>query len=152
MTLEKYQQKRKFEETSEPKGESSKTGKNRFVVQEHQASHHHFDFRLEMMDRDGYVLKSWAVPKEIPQKPKEKRLAVATEDHPAEYLDFEGEIPQGQYGAGTVKIWDKGQYELIDKSNDKISFVLKGKKLKGEYALIKFKEPKNWLLIKASAK
>jgi len=152
MTLEKYQQKRKFKETLEPKGESSKTGKNRFVVQEHQASHHHFDFRLEMMDRDGYVLKSWAIPKEIPQKSKEKRLAVATEDHPVEYLDFEGKIPQGQYGAGTVKIWDKGQYKLLDKSNDKISFVLKGEKLKGEYALIKFKEPKNWLLIKASAK
>ena len=145
MTLKKYQKKRKFTRTPEPRGQVAKASKNRFVVQEHWASHHHFDFRLEM---EG-VLKSWAVPKGLPEKEGIKRLAVQVEDHPVDYINFEGEIPKGLYGAGKVKIYDKGKYELIDKTKDKISFILEGKKLKGEYHLIKTKLGKNqWLLIK----
>jgi bifunctional non-homologous end joining protein LigD len=145
MTLKKYQAKRKFSETSEPRGKIARSGKNSFVVQEHWASHHHFDFRLEI---EG-VLKSWAVPKGLPEKKGIKRLAVQVEDHPVDYINFEGKIPKGLYGAGTVKIYDKGKYELIDKTKDKISFTLKDKKLKGEYHLIKTKLGKNqWLLIR----
>jgi DNA ligase D-like protein (predicted 3'-phosphoesterase) len=135
MTLEKYWQKRKFEKTLEPKGKVLKTRKNRFVVQEHWATHHHFDFRLEM---EG-VLKSWAVPKGVPEKKGIKRLAIQTEDHPVDYINFAGKIPQGLYGAGTVKIYDRGKYKLIEKSKNRIIFTLKGKKLKGIYNLIKFK-------------
>ncbi len=144
MALEKYWAKRKFTRTPEPKGKVLKTGMSRFVVHEHWASHHHFDFRLEM---DG-VLKSWAVPKEIPQEAGIKRLAVQVEDHPIDYINFEGEIPEGSYGAGTVKIFDRGEYELIERTKNTISFILKGKKLKGSYSLIKFKGPNQWLLIK----
>jgi len=145
MTLEKYWQKRKFEKTPEPKGKVLKTGENRFVVQEHWATHHHFDFRLEM----ERVLKSWAVPKGMPEKIGVKRLAVAVEDHPIDYIDFEGEIPKGLYGAGIVKIFDKGKYELIEKTDSRILFILKGKKLKGNYNLVKMKGQKNqWLLFK----
>jgi DNA ligase D-like protein (predicted 3'-phosphoesterase) len=114
-----------------------------FVVQEHWATHHHFDFRLEM---DG-VLKSWAIPKEIPTKEGEKRLAVQVEDHDLEYANFEGEIPEGEYGAGKVKIWDKGKYEIIERNQKKLKFKLFGKKLKGIYELVNFKD-KNWLLFK----
>ena len=121
-----------------------KTSKNRFVVQEHWASHHHFDFRLEM---DG-VLKSWAVPKGVPEKKGKRVLAIQTEDHPVSYLNFEGEIPEGCYGAGIVKIFDKGRYELIERTENKIVFELKGKKLKGKYILLKFKKPNQWLLFK----
>jgi len=145
MTLKEYWQKRKFEKTPEPKGKILKTEKNRFVVQEHWATHHHFDFRLEM---EG-VLKSWAVPKGVPEKIGVKRLAVAVEDHPIDYINFQGEIPKGCYGAGTVKIFDKGNYELIEKTEDRIVFTLKGKKLKGGYCLVKMKGRKNqWLLFK----
>ena len=146
MTLEKYRQKRKFEKTAEPKGKIEKTGKNRFVVHDHfaeKAGHHH-DFRLEM---DG-VLKSWAIPKGIPEKKGVKRLAISMEDHPIDYIDFEGEIPEGLYGAGIVKIFDKGKYELIEKTKDRIIFGLKGKKLKGNYNLIKFKKSNQWLLFR----
>jgi DNA ligase D-like protein (predicted 3'-phosphoesterase) len=94
------------------------------------------------------VLKSWAVPKGLPEKSGIKRLAVQVEDHPVEYINFSGRIPKGLYGAGIVKIWDKGIYKLISKSNNQISFELLGKKLKGEYNLIRFKPPKYWLLIK----
>jgi DNA ligase D-like protein (predicted 3'-phosphoesterase) len=114
-----------------------------FVVQEHWATHHHFDFRLEV----GGVLKSWAIPKEIPTKKGEKRLAVQVEDHDLEYANFEGEIPEGQYGAGKVKIWDKGKYKIIEENQKKLKFRLFGKKLKGIYELINFKD-KNWLLFK----
>ena len=146
MVLKKYQEKRKFAETPEPRGKVARVDRNLFVVQEHWASHHHFDFRLEM---EG-VLKSWAVPKGLPEKKGIKRLAIRVEDHPVDYINFEGEIPEGLYGAGKVKIYDKGKYELIDKTKDKISFVLKGKKIKGEYYLIKTKLGKNqWLLIRA---
>jgi DNA ligase D-like protein (predicted 3'-phosphoesterase) len=99
---------------------------------------------------DG-VLKSWAVPKGMPQKKGEKRLAVQTEDHPLEYIDFEGEIPEGQYGAGTVLIWDSGTYRLKEREEGKIEFELEGEKLKGKFVLIRFKgQDKNWLLIKLS--
>ena len=146
MPLKKYRLKRNFEITSEPKGKVLKTSKYRFVVHEHWASHHHFDFRLEM----GGVLKSWAVPKRIPKKEKIKRLAIQTENHPMSYINFEGKIPEGCYGAGTVKIFDKGTYELIEITKDRIVFKLKGKKLKGNYSLIKLKDRKNqWLLFKS---
>lgn len=116
---------------------------NRFVVQEHHARHLHWDFRLE---KDG-VLKSWAVPKGPPEKKLVKRLAVAVEDHDIDYIDFEGEIAEGEYGAGTVKIWDCGTYELESESEKTISFTLTGKRLKGKYSLVHLKD-KQWLLIK----
>lgn len=115
----------------------------RFVVQEHHASTHHWDFRLEL---DG-VLKSWAVPKGPPEQPGIRRLAVQTEDHPLEYIDFEGRIPEGQYGAGDVKIWDSGTYELEEREPDKYIFTLHGNRLSGGYALIHTKED-NWILLK----
>jgi len=141
--LKKYQEKRKFSVTSEPKGKIEKTGQSRFVVQEHHASHLHYDFRLEM---DG-VLKSWAVPKGPPEVAGVKRLAVAVEDHPVGYIDFEGEIPEGQYGAGIVKIWDKGKFILKSREPKVMKFELLGKRLKGDYALVNFRG-KNWLLYK----
>lgn len=115
-----------------------------FVVQEHWATHHHFDFRLEM----NGVLKSWAIPKDIPLERGIRRLAINVEDHSLEYADFEGEIPEGEYGAGKVLIWDKGKYELIERSESKIKFRLYGEKLKGIYQLIRFKEGNQWLLMK----
>ncbi len=115
----------------------------RFVIQKHKATHLHFDFRLEM---DG-VLKSWAVPKGLPEEPGIKRLAVAVEDHSLGYIDFEGVIPGGHYGAGIVEIWDNGEYELESRTKDKIVFHLAGKKIKGRYALIHTNE-KNWLIFK----
>lgn len=150
MSLEEYQKKRSFGKTPEPKGKVSKEshppGADRFVVQKHQARTLHYDFRLEL---DG-VLKSWAVPKGPPTKKGEKRLAVQTEPHPIEYLNFEGEIPEGQYGAGTVEIWDKGKFKLFSRKEKKIEFELLGEKLTGEYTLLQPKsfEEKNWLLIK----
>ena len=114
-----------------------------FVIQKHKATHLHFDFRLEM---DG-VLKSWAVPKGLPEEPGIKRLAVSVEDHPLDYIDFEGVIPEGHYGAGVVEVWDKGEYELESREKDKIVFHLTGKKLKGRYALIHTND-KNWLIFK----
>ena len=121
--------------------------KGRFVIHEHYASHHHFDFRLEM---DG-VLKSWAIPKHPPVEPGEKKLAILVEDHPLEYIDFEGDIPQGEYGAGQVLIWDKGSYTLSEKDENKISFSLEGRKLKGNYTLFRLKRGQKgneWLLLK----
>jgi len=146
MPLEKYWKKRKFDKTPEPKGKILKTSKNRFVVHDHcalKAGHHH-DFRLEM---EG-VLKSWAVPKGVPEKKGKCVLAIFTEDHPVSYFNFEGEIPEGCYGAGVVKIFDKGTYKLIEKTENKIVFELKGKKLRGRYTLLKFKKPNQWLLFK----
>jgi DNA ligase D-like protein (predicted 3'-phosphoesterase) len=117
-----------------------------FVIQKHHARNLHWDFRLEM---DG-VLKSWAVPKEPPTEPGLKRLAVQVEDHELEYADFEGDIPEGEYGAGKVEIWDNGTYELIDRKPKKIAFELHGAKLEGKYTLVQFgKEEKNWLFFKA---
>lgn len=114
------------------------------MVQKHHATHLHYDFRLEMDN----VLKSWAVPKEPPSQPDIKRLAVEVEDHPLSYIDFEGVIPEGMYGAGKVEIWDRGTYTLKDRTQNKIEFTLHGEKLKGDYVLIRFKGDKNWLLIK----
>lgn len=147
MSLEEYNKKRNFKETDEPAGEKGEE-KNIFVVQEHWASNHHFDFRLE----DDGVLKSWAVPKGVPEEKGTKRLAVATEDHPLNYADFEGEIPEGEYGAGKVEIFDKGKYDLHEKEEGKITFELKGEKLKGNYALIKMKDQEdNWLIFKTKS-
>ncbi len=115
----------------------------RFVIQKHQATHLHYDFRLEM---DG-VLKSWAVPKEPPTKSGVKRLAVQVEDHALDYMDFEGTIPEGMYGAGTVEIWDKGTYTLKTRRENKIEITLQGSKLKGDYVLIRFRN-KNWLFFR----
>ena len=115
----------------------------RFVVQEHHARRLHWDFRLEL---DG-VLKSWAVPKGVPTEPGVKRLAVQVDDHPLSYFEFEGTIPEGQYGAGTVNIWDKGRYVLEVREPRKFHILLKGRKLKGDYRLINFRD-KNWLIYK----
>lgn len=150
MGLAEYKKKRDFRKTPEPKGEVKKSGSNVFVVQKHDASHLHYDLRLEV---DG-VLKSWAVPKGPSMNPEVKRLAIETEDHPVSYASFEGVIPEG-YGAGTVMIWDNGDYENnsdlpMKKSFEKghLSFSLKGSKLKGEFTLIKTKRENQWLLIK----
>jgi DNA ligase D-like protein (predicted 3'-phosphoesterase) len=116
--------------------------RNRFVVQEHFSLHHHYDFRLEL---DG-TLKSWAIPKEIPHVKKVRRLAVQVEDHDLDYISFEGEIAEGSYGAGTVRIYDSGEYYLLEKKKDKIKVVLLGKKLEGVYELIRLKDPNNWLI------
>jgi DNA ligase D-like protein (predicted 3'-phosphoesterase) len=115
-----------------------------YVIQKHTATHLHFDLRLEM---DG-ALKSWAIPKEPPTSPAVKRLAVQVEDHPVEYASFEGTIAEGEYGAGTVEIWDKGTYKLIDRKEDKLIVEINGAKLSGVYVLVRFKDKKNWLFFK----
>jgi bifunctional non-homologous end joining protein LigD len=143
--LEAYRSKRNFALTPEPPGEVHDTGESRFVVQEHHASHLHYDFRLEM---DG-VLHSWAVPKGPPQTVGIRRLAVQVEDHPMEYIDFEGTIPEGQYGAGTVRIWDHGTYKLEESAPGRLKFILYGTKLRGPYTLVRIeKRPRDWLLLK----
>jgi bifunctional non-homologous end joining protein LigD len=164
MSLSLYKKKRDFKQTSEPDtAVKAPTEKLAFVIQRHKASHLHYDFRLEM---DG-VLKSWAVPKGPSLNPGDKRLAMMVEDHPYDYKNFKGIIPEGNYGAGIVEIWDEGTYTPLtdDKTADQakllkaglkagnLKFVLKGKKLKGEFALVKIKsrdgEKDNvWLLIK----
>lgn len=163
MGLSQYKKKRKFNETPEPEGKKKgKAGKLIFVIQKHAASHLHYDFRLEM---EG-VLKSWAVPKGPSLNPEDKRLAMMVEDHPYDYKDFEGNIPEGNYGAGNVIVWDNGTYHALgveedDPKNEKLllaglhkgnlKIVLKGKKLKGEFALVKMhngKQENAWLLIK----
>lgn len=155
-SLNKYEKKRDFSKTSEPSSEKSvKTSKNKkpvFVIQEHNASHLHWDFRLEIKG----VLKSWAIPKQPPKQKNLKRLAIETEDHPLSYAGFEGNIPEGNYGAGTVKIWDKGTYELLGFQEDKkIEFRLYGKELEGKYVLVKTKygsseeqKKKSWLFFR----
>ena len=149
--LQRYRQKRDFSKTAEPAPKippTTEQGKRRhFVIQKHAASHLHYDFRLEMHG----VLKSWAVPKGVPYSPGERRLAMAVEDHPIDYLEFEGTIPKGQYGGGTVMVWDIGTYELIDGDyhKEKLHVLLHGKKLKGEWALVKTgKDGNKWLLMK----
>lgn len=144
--LEEYSAKRDFTTTTEPRAVVDKTGEKTFVVQEHHARRLHYDLRLE---RDG-VLVSWAVPKGPPLEPGEKRLALQTEDHPVEYGGFEGTIPKGEYGAGTVHIWDKGLYETILWSDEKIEAVFRGEKLKGRYVLVRFRRAgeKEWQLFK----
>lgn len=142
-----YTSRRDFGMTPEPPASIEMSMGRSFVVQEHHARRLHYDMRLE---KDG-VLKSWAVPKGIPEINGERRLAVQVEDHPLGYGKFEGTIPQGQYGAGTVKIWDRGIYESIEWEKDKIEFIAKGEKMTGRYVLVKFKKAgeKNWLLFKA---
>lgn len=162
MSLSEYKKKRSFNNTPEPEGKTRKTGTSlKFVIQKHQASSLHYDFRLEM---EG-VLKSWAVPKGPSLNPADKRLAMMVEDHPYEYRTFEGIIPEGNYGAGTVIVWDEGTYEPIDKAGNKITekellkqlkagnfhIIMKGKKIRGEYTLVHLKRDNmenGWLLIK----
>jgi bifunctional non-homologous end joining protein LigD len=144
--LREYRSKRDFSVTTEPVGGGEKVGGGVFVVQEHRSRRLHYDLRLE---KDG-VLKSWAVPKGIPASPSEKRLAVATEDHPFGYASFEGAIPKGQYGAGTVEIWDKGVYEAKVWDEKMIEFIVQGKRMRGRYVLVRLKKAgeKSWLLLK----
>ncbi|MFV8328018.1 non-homologous end-joining DNA ligase [Flavobacterium sp. ZS1P14] len=161
MVLDKYNKQRNFNFTAEPKG-AVENSQNEliFVVQKHAASHLHYDFRLELKG----VLKSWAIPKGPSMNPDDKRLAIMVEDHPYTYKDFEGIIPEGNYGAGTVIVWDNGTYTLpeaqsktatenklkTDLLKGHLSFILKGKKLKGEFSLVKLnsEQDNSWLLIK----
>ncbi len=169
MSLDEYKRKRRFEETPEPPPKLEKESRHRFVVQRHDASRLHYDFRLEM---EG-VLKSWAVPKGPSLDPADKRLAMQVEDHPVSYYDFEGTIPEGNYGGGTVMVWDAGTWEPLSPvpvngeyvpGTDKeahamlakgdLKFRLKGQRLKGDFALVHIKARKpgskgnEWLLIK----
>ncbi len=155
MSLKEYKEKRHFSKTPEPSAKVSKNKPQRliFVVHKHHASHLHYDLRLE---QNG-VLKSWAVPKGPSMDPKDKRLAMMVEDHPFSYKDFSGVIPAGNYGAGKVLIWDKGYYDLLTMDGIKkgrLSFVLHGRKLKGEFSLIKLadRQKNSWLLIKKTEK
>ena len=169
MALEEYQRKRRFDQTPEPPAKVEAKSKHRFVVQMHRASRLHYDFRLEM---DG-VLKSWAVPKGPSMDPEDKRLAMQVEDHPVSYFDFEGTIPADNYGAGTVMVWDVGTWQPLSPiavdgkylpgtdaeadamlAKGDLKFRLKGKRLKGDFALIHIKARRSgskgneWLLIK----
>lgn len=149
MPLKEYKEKRNFSKTPEPKAQGSRHKANGaiYVIQKHSASHLHYDLRLEM----NKVLKSWAIPKLPPKTKGVKRLAVEVEDHPLGYEKFEGVIPEGNYGAGTVEIWDDGIYKLIEKSKDLIVIDIQGKKLKGEYCLVRTKfqgKEKNWIFFK----
>ena len=153
MPLEEYGKKRDFEKTSEPPPEESSGGGNTYAIQKHDASRLHYDLRLE---HDG-VLLSWAVPKGPSRNPADKRLAVRTEDHPVDYADFEGAIPEDEYGGGAVMLWDHGTY---DNAKDKdlsrqledgqLEVRIHGEKLKGGWALIRMNrgDGENWLLIK----
>ena len=160
MGLKEYKHKRDFKKTAEPAGAAKTSGRKaralHFIIQKHDASRLHYDFRLEM---EG-VLKSWAVPKGLPWAQAEKHLAVEVEDHPIEYADFEGIIPEGQYGGGTVMVWDRGTYELTPPGDPveavrkgKFHLILHGEKAKGEWALIRIR-PQNgknqWLLMKTA--
>ena len=132
MSLQEYKRKRNFSKTTEPNADESAAPGNCFVIQKHDASRLHYDLRLEM----GGALKSWAVPKGMPYTRGEKRLAVQVEDHPVAYAEFEGTIPKGQYGGGTVMVWDQGTYEPLSSSPDKelgtgkLHFILHGKSWK----------------------
>ncbi len=119
----------------------------RFVVHRHDASRLHWDLRLE---REG-VLKSWAVPKEPPVAPGVKRLAVEVEDHDLDHIDFEGEIPEGEYGAGTVSIWDDGTYDILSEHDRRLKLAFRGRRLRGEYVLVPL-EGKNWLFFRTKGK
>lgn len=152
MTLEIYRKKRDFKKTPEPKGNKIKFKKHLFVIQKHAASHLHYDFRLELHD----VLLSWAIPKGPCLDPAVKRLAIHVEDHPVDYGSFEGIIPQGEYGGGTVMLWDKGFWKPLDADPEEayhkghLRFELFAEKLKGRWDLVRFKEEKQWFLIKYS--
>lgn len=157
--LDEYRKKRDFQKTPEPKGAGRRKGRKRFVVQQHDASSLHYDFRLEA----GGVLKSWAVPKGPSTDPREKRLAMPTEDHPLDYIDFEGVIPEGNYGAGAVIVWDTGPYRNLTEDEDgeevpleaalengHAKVWLEGEKIRGGYAITRIGRGKNerWLLVK----
>jgi bifunctional non-homologous end joining protein LigD len=155
MALEQYNKKRRFHKTPEPEGKVERRGQYRFVVQKHRASHLHYDFRLEM---DG-VLKSWAVPKGPSLNSSDKRLAMQVEDHPVSYFHFEGKIPAGNYGAGTVMVWDTGTWQPLGDEHQMMAkgdlkFLLHGEKLNGEFVLAKMRSRRpgskgtEWLLIK----
>jgi bifunctional non-homologous end joining protein LigD len=160
MSLKLYNKKRKFDITTEPKGKKGQAARKglRFVVQKHDASHLHYDLRLEM---EG-MMKSWAVPKGPSLDPSQKRLAMQVEDHPISYNTFEGTIPKGEYGAGVVIVWDKGTYTSKEKKSraeeekeflaglkkGNLKFLMNGKKLKGGFALFRFKSEKEWILVK----
>src|SRR5687768_16430322 len=161
MGLTEYKKKRSFQKTPEPTGGSAKGNKLQFVIQKHDASRLHYDFRLELKG----VLKSWAVPKGPSLNPADKRLAMLVEDHPFDYKNFEGIIPEGNYGAGTVIIWDEGTYEPVEEVGEKsaqekhllkafekgsVKIRMHGKKLKGEFALVRTRGrgDNSWLLIK----
>jgi len=176
MKLIQYSKKRDLKKSGEPVGKTKKSSKNArlseeakkksrftgtgrenrkkplrlfsYVIHKHHASHLHWDLRLEMKG----VLKSWAIPKEPPKTKANKRLAIQVEDHPLAYAKFKGVIPEGNYGAGKVEIWDNGTYELIEKDKKKIEIKLHGKKLKGKYVLVKTKygskPEKSWLFMK----
>jgi len=149
LSLKEYQKKRDFEKTSEPSGRAKPVQGKRFVVQKHDASRLHYDFRLE---EDG-VLKSWAVPKGPSLDPAQKRLAVQVEDHPIDYGGFEGTIPKGEYGGGTVMLWDEGSWEPLEDPSKgwkkgHLHFRLHGTKLQGGWSLIRLKDAPNWLLVK----
>ena len=155
MALEEYKRKRDFKQTPEPPAKVERGARRRFVVQKHRATRLHYDFRLEM---EG-VLKSWAVPKGPSLDPADKRLAMQVEDHPVSYFDFEGIIPAGNYGAGTVMVWDMGTWEPQGDAAEMLrqgdlKFRLNGKKLKGDFALVHMKSRRpgskgtEWLLIK----
>jgi len=153
--LQVYQSKRKFDVTPEPRGHRARTKGNRFVIQKHAARRLHYDFRLEL---DG-VMKSWAVTRGPSLVPGEKRLAVQVEDHPIDYNKFEGTIPQGEYGGGTVMIWDRGRWLLDGDPHEglrkgRLTFTLEGEKLHGKWHLVRMDgrrsgSKENWLLIKA---
>jgi len=147
MNLASYRSKRDFEKTSEPEGHITERERGGiYVIQRHDATHLHYDLRLEM---DG-VLKSWAIPKTPPEEKGVKRLAVQVEDHPIEYANFEGAIPEGEYGAGTVEVWDRGEFDLLERGDDRIVVDIKGQRLKGLYYLVKFRGrgENNWLFFK----
>jgi bifunctional non-homologous end joining protein LigD len=153
--LEIYWQKRDFSRTPEPKGKVSRAAQHRFVCQEHHASSLHFDFRLEI----GGVLKSWSLRKGPSMNPQIRRLAVPTEDHPVEYLEFQGTIPEGNYGAGEHMIWDSGTFELLEGESaeeqferGKLKFELRGQKLKGAFRFFKLGSREQWLLVKGKDK
>src|ERR1700681_2145939 len=159
MGLAEYKKKRDFRVTAEPAGGKPRPkavkGASRFVIQKHDASRLHYDLRLEM---DG-VLKSWAVPKGLPWTKGEKHLAVEVEDHPVEYATFEGVIPKGQYGGGTVMLWDRGKYYVYGEQpltalgEGRLHLVLDGQKAKGEWTLVRIRGDggKNWLIIKTGS-
>src|SRR5689334_9079365 len=153
--LARYNAKRDFEKTAEPAGKVAGTGGNSFMVQKHDATRLHWDLRLEV---DG-VLKSWAVTKGPSLDPDDKRLAVRTEDHPLSYAHFEGTIPKGEYGGGTVMLWDQGSWEPVEGKSAKdiehghLHFILHGERMKGEWLLVRMKprpgeKRENWLLRK----
>lgn len=152
--LKKYKEKRNFKKTPEPLSSQKTSDISRFVIQKHDASRLHYDFRLEV----NGVLKSWAIPKGPSTDPGQKRLAIPTEDHPVDYIDFEGMIPEGNYGAGTVIVWDTGTYKNTEDTismedsieNGRVDIQLEGKKLKGGYALIRTGKggKKFWLFLK----